>query len=42
MAIKVLCSAKVGEVSMVIEDLDFVFGSLQYVVPFFQSLNDRE
>ena len=40
-AIKVLCSVKVGEVLMVIEDLNFVFGSLQYVAPFFQSLNDR-
>ena len=42
MVIKVLCSVKVGEVLMVIEDLNFVFDSLKYVVPFFQSLNDRE
>ena len=40
MAIKVLCSAEVGEVLVVIEDLNLVLGSLQYVTPFLQTTDD--
>ena len=41
-AIKVLCSAKVGEVLVVIEDLNLVLGSLQDVTPFLQTTDDRK
>ena len=39
-AIKVLCGAKVGEVLVVIEDLNLVLGSLQYVTQFLQTADD--
>ena len=40
--IKVLCGVKVGEVLVVIEDLNLVLGSLQYVTPFLQTADDRK